>query len=144
MVEKDEALFCAGACQQWLHRYCASISVKCYTDIKKSNSPFFSFCYSKDQDKHEILRLKEHVEHLKRELAELKESLPMAQSGVRGFPSGSSSSLLLCQRDQTDTSLTTLKLILSVYVITCLKQILVTVFIVVKSKLYGRISNMLF
>lgn len=84
VVEKDEALFCAGACQQWLHRYCASVSVKCYTDIKKSNSPFFCFCCSKDQDKREILRLKEHVEHLKRELAELKESLPMAQSGVRG------------------------------------------------------------
>ena len=27
---KDEALYCDGACQQWLHRYCASVTVQQY------------------------------------------------------------------------------------------------------------------
>ena len=33
-IGKDDALFCRGLCQQWLHRYCASVTVPCYKSIK--------------------------------------------------------------------------------------------------------------
>ena len=80
-ISTDESLFCAGACQQWLHRYCASVSVKCYKEFKKNGNLFFCFSCSHDQSKREISMLKDTVEELKRELAELRESLSAAQSG---------------------------------------------------------------
>ena len=75
---KDDALFCSDTCQQWLHRYCASVSVQCYKTIKDEDHPFF--CQARSQQK--IAELTSTVEQLTLENMRLKQSLSEAQSQV--------------------------------------------------------------
>ena len=79
---KDDALFCSGTCQQWLHRYCASVSVQCYKTIKDEDHPFFCFwcCQARSQQK--IAELTSTVEQLTLENMRLNQSLSEAQSQV--------------------------------------------------------------
>ena len=82
-IGKDEALFCAGACQKWLHRYCASVSERCYKAISESSTPFFCLgCYQEHQQEH-ITELTNTVEDLRLEIARLKESLSAAQAEAK-------------------------------------------------------------
>ena len=71
-IGKDEALFCSGNCQQWMHRYCASVSVKCYSDMTAKDTPFFCLCCQEGKNTLEIAVLKETVERLKQEIAALR------------------------------------------------------------------------
>ena len=71
----DEALFCAGACQKWLHRYCASVTVQQYKATTDENRPFLCPCCCREQQQGEINELRNTVEALKLEICELKESL---------------------------------------------------------------------
>ena len=75
---KDEALFCNGSCQQWLHRYCAGVNAKCYKEIKEKGSSFLCYSCSDALHMQEITMLKDSVELLKQELAVLKESVTSA------------------------------------------------------------------
>ena len=99
-IGKDDALFCSGNCQQWLHRYCASVSVKClalsvskclalsvssvsvsvkcFKDIKEKDAPFLCFCCNEGKSQREIATLKNAVELLKLEISTLKDSLSAA------------------------------------------------------------------
>ena len=82
-IGKDEALFCAGACQKWVHRYCASVSERCYKAISESSTPFFCLgCYQERQQEH-ITELTNTVEDLRLEIARLKESLSAAQAEAK-------------------------------------------------------------
>lgn len=71
---KDDTLFCAGDCQQWLHRYCAGVSAQCYRSITEKVSPFLCFACCLVRHKDEIDSLKDAVELLKGEIATLKSS----------------------------------------------------------------------
>ena len=51
---KDEALFCVGSCQQWLHRYCASVSAQRYQAITGDSSPFLCPNCCCEQQKEQI------------------------------------------------------------------------------------------
>ena len=91
---KDETLFCAGDCQQWLHRYCAGVSAHCYRNITEKTSLFLCFACSLVSHKKEIDSLKDAVELLKGEIAILKstqssQSLPQASSVLLSAPSSS-------------------------------------------------------
>ena len=79
---KDDALFCSGVCQQWLHRYCAGVSVQCYKTIKDENHPFFCFGCYQSRSQRQIAALTSTVEELKLENSKLKESLNVAQLQV--------------------------------------------------------------
>ncbi|CAI8031513.1 hypothetical protein GBAR_LOCUS17872, partial [Geodia barretti] len=71
-LAKDEALFCSGRCQQWLHRYCASVSVNAYQSIKADDSSFSCYdCYRRSKDE-QLLLLEQSVLDLKAELAQLQ------------------------------------------------------------------------
>jgi len=48
-VGKDEAPFCAGACQKKLQRYCASVSECCYKAMSDSSTPVHSFFLTVDR-----------------------------------------------------------------------------------------------
>ena len=74
--DKDEGLFCAGECQQRLHRYCAGLSKPCYKSIIEKGTPFF--CFACCLARHRI-DLKDTVEHLKGEIADLKSSPPSSK-----------------------------------------------------------------
>ena len=72
---KDEALFCDGCCQQWLHRYCASVTVQQYKAIIDNNSSFLCPCCCRERQQEEIAALRNTVEAMKLEIVQLKESL---------------------------------------------------------------------
>ena len=77
--DKDEGLFCAGECQQRLHRYCAGLSKPCYKSIIEKGTPFFCFACCLARHRIEIDALKDTVEHLKGEIADLKSSPPSSK-----------------------------------------------------------------
>lgn len=70
--DKDEALFCSGSCQQWLHRYCASVSEDCYKSVKSGNSPFFCFCCYRVRKEEQLSLFESSIQALKAEILELK------------------------------------------------------------------------
>lgn len=70
--DKDEALFCSGICQQWLHRYCASVSEDGYKSVKSGNSPFFCYCCYRVRKEEQLSLLESSIQALKAEILELK------------------------------------------------------------------------
>ena len=69
---KDQAVYCEGACKQWLHRYCAGVPLSCFQALSSSLAPFQ--CYSCYQAKHEaaIESFNSEVRALKSEVREMK------------------------------------------------------------------------
>ena len=86
VIGKDEALFCVSKCQQWLHRYCASISSKCYKAITVVDTHLYlcPCCYRESQEER-ITELTSTVETMKLEIAQLKE-LATAQATATTQP----------------------------------------------------------
>ncbi len=75
LSSKDEALFCDGRCQQWLHRYCASVTVQQYKAVTDSNGSFLCPWCSHERQQEEIISLRNSVDAMRLEIAQLKESL---------------------------------------------------------------------
>ena len=74
-TSKDEALYCSGSCQQWLHRYCAGVSTNAYTAFKEPGISFRCFgCYQL-QNQEETKKLARTVQHLSDEVLRLKTAL---------------------------------------------------------------------
>ena len=71
-VGKDELLFCAGDCQRWLHRYCASVTLEQYKDITDNGKTFSCPCCYRQHQQEQISQLTSTVDALKLEIAELK------------------------------------------------------------------------
>ncbi len=66
--DRDEALFCEGSCNKWMHRYCAGVSLSHYEALQDSTLPFLcSLCV---QTKHS-----ETIEELKATIAALREEV---------------------------------------------------------------------
>ena len=76
--DKDEALFCSGDCQQWLHRYCASVSVDCYKTMKSDNCPFLCFGCYRSRKEAQLSTLENAIQDLKAEVSELRKISPAA------------------------------------------------------------------
>ena len=72
---EEDALFCEGECNGWMHRYCAGVPLKYFERLSSSSSPFF--CYACAQRRHEqdTADLKEKVNAMAMELEELRRSL---------------------------------------------------------------------
>ena len=85
-IGKDEALYCTGRYQQWLHRYCASVSDKEYKEISDCKTSFqCPTCYREfsQQQKQELCGA---VSDLKHELEQLKSELRTANAPSREVP----------------------------------------------------------
>ena len=82
-ASKEELLFCARACQGWMHRYWTSVSATAYQVIRESDSPFYCFtCYQINlQEK--LASLSRTVQELREEISELKTTTTRAQSSLR-------------------------------------------------------------
>ena len=80
---KDEALFCSGSCQGWLHRYCAAVTIQRYKHIKDNDAPFLCFCCSETNHSREVATLKNTIDQLKQEVAQLNESLRATREQVQ-------------------------------------------------------------
>ena len=79
---KDEALFCAGKCQQWLHRYCASVTVQHYKTINDNSVDFLCPSCCRDRYRDEINDLTNTVAAMKLEIAQLKETISRVSESV--------------------------------------------------------------
>ena len=71
---RDEALFCEGKCQAWLHRCCASVSSEQHKLLTASTEPFFCPTCGQEHNQAQIAELKNTVEALKFELSQLKKA----------------------------------------------------------------------
>ena len=68
----QDAIFCDGKCQMWLHRWCASVTKERYNSLSGSDDPFLCpSCFTAAQET-EISCLRECINTLKEELAALK------------------------------------------------------------------------
>ena len=114
-VEKDEALFCSGECQQWLHRYCAGVSINCYKELKAQANGTSFYCYgcSLKTNGREMAILKDAVESLKREVTELKSSLSSSQLPSKIIATQVCDTNLPCNDGLSSTSESTTKVSLS-------------------------------
>ena len=72
---KDQALFCEGVCQRWLHRYCAGVSVPHFKSVSASSEPFYCIGCFQATHSAELTSLKETISSMQTEIAELKENL---------------------------------------------------------------------
>ena len=63
-VAKDEALFCSGSCQQWLHRFCAGVSRAAYKVMKTKNCQFLCFACHQLSQQVELTKLRNEVNRL--------------------------------------------------------------------------------
>ena len=70
---KDEILFCAGRCQKFLHRYCASVSEQAYKEFSAEDAqPFLCYCCFRSKKEEQIESLQTTVEALKADIQSLK------------------------------------------------------------------------
>ena len=70
---KDEIPFCAGRCQKFLHRYCASVSAQAYKELGAEDAePFLCYCCFRSKKEEQIESLLTTVEALEVEIQSLK------------------------------------------------------------------------
>lgn len=90
---KDESLFCGGECQQRVHRYCAGVSAQVYKGIMEKGTSFLCYSCCLQKNRKDIVDLKNVVESLKGETAELRSAMsaqPRAQQSASSVPATSS------------------------------------------------------
>lgn len=72
---KDQALFCEGQCQRWLHRYCAGVSLAHFDALSSSSEPFHCLgCFQRSCNA-EIKSLRVTVSSLQGEVSRLQGEL---------------------------------------------------------------------
>ena len=67
-----DAIFCDGACQEWLHRQCAGLSKVNFESARSSELPFLCPCCLVAANSKELATLKEAVVELVAEVSKLK------------------------------------------------------------------------
>ena len=67
-----DAIFCEGACQDWLHRQCAGLSKVNFDAAKASNLPFLCPCCRLSDKSTELSALKVIVDELVAKVSKLK------------------------------------------------------------------------
>ena len=72
-TEGQEALFCEGTCQKWLHRWCAGVHKESYAALTLSVEPFMCPSCRLSEHCQLIKTLVETVESLKGEVQQLKQ-----------------------------------------------------------------------
>lgn len=71
-IEGDDAMFCEGTCNAWIHRTCVGLSCMSYEELSEQESPYFCpQCTSSNQSK-EIEELRKLVNSLTSELNSVK------------------------------------------------------------------------
>ena len=70
---KDDAVFCEGHCQRWLHRVCASVTEEQHAKLAASEQPFLCPACCQAHNLQQIAELTSTVDALKLELEQLKQ-----------------------------------------------------------------------
>jgi len=78
----DEALFCEGSCQGWIHRKCAGVTRPAFDKLGESDTPYFcSHCTLVNQNK-EINNLANIIKDLNTSIMSLTETISSLQSNI--------------------------------------------------------------
>ena len=75
---EEQALFCEGVCNQWVHRYCAGVSTSLFKQLSLSTTSFYCYACSQTQHASEIAMLSESITLLKKEIADLRDKVNVA------------------------------------------------------------------
>ena len=70
--EGEDAIFCEGECQIWLHRKCVGLTKNAFTSISNSNEPYLCPYCSNNYYKKEIKELNELVKTLSDRLSSIE------------------------------------------------------------------------
>ena len=85
----DEAVFCEGDCQGWLHRKCAGISRPAFDKLGESDNVYMcSYCTSVSQS-NEISQLSTIINNLNTAVTSLTETIKSLQNSISIQPSSS-------------------------------------------------------
>ena len=85
-TSKDKVLFCVGTCQQWMHRYCASVSANAYRSLRESGTPFYCFSCYQVQSQEKVDTLTTTVQQLREEIAGLKKTISLMHTRDQAPP----------------------------------------------------------
>jgi len=78
----DEAVFCEGSCQGWLHRKCASITCLAFDKLGEQDTEYMcSYCMLESQGK-EISKLSNVIQDLNTAIVSLTKTIQLLQSSV--------------------------------------------------------------
>ena len=69
----EDALFCEGVCQKWIHRRCAGVTREHFEKLSKSDDPWYCPCCTVVSQNKQIDSLKCKIESLTTELAKTHE-----------------------------------------------------------------------
>ena len=89
LTDGDDAVFCEGVCQGWLHRKCAGLSRPVFDKLSESDNPYVCLqCMLHNQAK-EITELKSVINALTTEInnLDLKDALTKLQEAVNSLKS---------------------------------------------------------
>ena len=74
-VIKEDALYCEGECQTWIHRYCAGIPIKLFKTLAGCSTPFYCYSCNLRAQQLTIQGLHEDIATLRTELSIMKSSI---------------------------------------------------------------------
>ena len=72
---KEQAWLCEGACKQWVHRYCAGVSIALFKHLSTSTTSFHCYACSQLSHENELASLRESVSVLQGEVEVLREAV---------------------------------------------------------------------
>ena len=81
-ADGDDAIFCEGKCNSWIHRMCVGLSKMCYQELSEDDSPYFCPHCKINQQANEIAELKEVINSLTSDLKSIKEELLKAKDNI--------------------------------------------------------------
>jgi len=81
-VDGDDAIFCEGKCNSWIHRMCVGLSLKAYQELSNDDSPYLCPHCKITQQADEIEELKKVVSSLTTNLNSIKEELLKAKNNT--------------------------------------------------------------
>ena len=102
-TEGEDAVFCEGNCQGWLHRTCAGLSRPAFDNLNESTPYLCSFCTFTLQYK-EICDLKETVKTLTDKIAELEGTQQPQPGSINETPSVAVAPIATSSRTQPTAS----------------------------------------
>lgn len=105
IIESQDALFCEGNCQQWIHRYCAGVSKKHYDGLGDSSPPFLCYaCYVEAQRKL-VGNLEAAISTLTAEIVELRKAVSERMESTDDSKSSTESWATVARRGGKQTTL---------------------------------------
>lgn len=78
--DRDEALFCEGSCNRWMHRYCAGVSLSHYEALQDSPLPFLCSLCAQSKHSEAIEEMRATIAALREEVKELHVALERSAS----------------------------------------------------------------